>query len=142
MKIQYVKQPSGAILAFEACYVTNDAGKEVQVTSAVGEPATKAAYEKQEAKREKEKAAYKAEALKPVSVTMRQARLALLEAGLLDNVQNIVAGMQGVEGTAARIEWEYSSTMVRSQPLVAQLAAVLKLKPADVDALFLSASTK
>jgi hypothetical protein len=66
----------------------------------------------------------------------------LLEAGLLDNVQNTIAGMQGAEGAAARIEWEYSSTMVRSQPLVAALAATLKLTPADVDALFLSASTK
>jgi hypothetical protein len=86
--------------------------------------------------------AAQAEATKPQEVTMRQARLALLEAGLLDNVQNIVAGMQGVEGAAARIEWEYSSTMVRSQPLVAALAAALKLTSADVDALFLSSSTK
>jgi hypothetical protein len=84
--------------------------------------------------------AAQAEAAKPTSVTMRQARLALLEAGLLDNVQNIVAGMQGAEGAAARIEWEYSSTMVRSQPLVAALAAALKLTSADVDALFLTAS--
>jgi hypothetical protein len=86
--------------------------------------------------------AAQAEAAKPTSVTMRQARLALLEAGLLDNVQNTIAGMQGAEGAAARIEWEYSSTMVRSQPLVAALAAALKLTSADVDALFLSASTK
>jgi hypothetical protein len=83
-----------------------------------------------------------AEAAKPQRVTMRQARLALLEAGLLDNVQKIIAGMQGVEGAAARIEWEYSSEMVRTQPLVETMAAALKLKPADIDALFLSASTK
>jgi hypothetical protein len=84
----------------------------------------------------------KAEAAKPKSVTMRQARLALLEAGLLDNVQDIIAGMQGSNGAAARIEWEYSSNMVRSQPLITAMAAALKLTDADVDALFLSASTK
>jgi hypothetical protein len=81
------------------------------------------------------------ESAKPKRVTMRQARLALLKAGLLDNVQDIVANMPGAEGAAARIEWEYSSEILRAQPLVSQLGAALKLTPADLDALFLSAST-
>jgi hypothetical protein len=141
MKIQYVKQPSGAIIAFEACYVTNDAGKEVQVTSAVGEPATKAAYEKQEAKREKEKLAAQAEAMKPKEVTMRQARLALLQAGLLDRVTATIAGMPSPQKQAAEIEWEYSNSLKRSQPLVTQLGTALGLDAVALDALFFTAST-
>jgi hypothetical protein len=84
--------------------------------------------------------ALQAEAAKPKRVTMRQARLALMQAGLLDNVQNAMAGMQGVEGTAARIEWEYSNEMSHGQPLIVSMASVLKLTDADVDALFLTAS--
>lgn len=75
-------------------------------------------------------------------VTMRQARLALLEAGLLSTVETAIANMAGVAGEAARIEWEYSSTMKRNQPLVAALSAVLGLTAAMLDALFLSASQK
>jgi hypothetical protein len=130
MKTYYTKSDAGAI-------------ESVNMTDAVFE-SVKGKYKflAESSKAVKDYLAAQAEAAKPKSVTMRQARLALLEAGLLDNVQNTVAGMQGPEGAAARIEWEYSSTMVRSQPLITAMAAALKLTDADVDALFLSASTK
>lgn len=69
----------------------------------------------------------------PTSVTMRQARLALLQAGCLDAVSAAVAQMGG----AAVIEWEYAQVVERSSPLVAALA----LPTAEVDGLFTLAAT-
>lgn len=86
--------------------------------------------------------AAQANALKPKEVTMRQARLALLETGKLAAVTAAIAGIPGVAGDAARIEWEYSSVLKRSQPLVGAMAQVLGLSIAQLDALFLSASQK
>lgn len=80
-------------------------------------------------------------ALVPKSVTMRQARLALLENGLLSTVQQAIANMQGVEGDKARIEWEFSSEVVRDKQLVASLGAALSLAEEQLDALFTLAAT-
>ena len=68
----------------------------------------------------------------PASITMRQARLALLAAGLLDAVN---AGMATMP-TAVQIEWEFASTVDRASPQVALLAAALSLDDAALDALF------
>ena len=77
----------------------------------------------------------------PESVTMRQARLALLNAGLLSSVNTAIASMPGVQGEAARIEWDYSNEVVRSQPLTLSLAAALGLTPEQMDQLFITAAT-
>ncbi|WP_395055181.1 hypothetical protein [Polaromonas sp.] len=77
---------------------------------------------------------------KPLAVTMRQARLALLRAGLLTKVNDAVTAMPGVEGAAARIEWEYSQEVQRDKALVKALVPVLGLTDAQLDALFLDAS--
>jgi phosphoribosylamine-glycine ligase len=138
--MQYLKQPDGSIISFAPAFVTNDKGEKIQVTAASGEPATKAAYDKQEAKREKEKVVAQAEAMKPKEVTMRQARLALLQAGLLDKVTAAIAGMPSPQKQAAEIEWEYSNSLKRSQPLVVQLGAALGLDAAALDLLFSTAS--
>lgn len=84
--------------------------------------------------------AAQAEAAKPKEVTMRQARLALLQAGLLDSVITAIAGMPSPQKQAAEIEWEYSNSLKRSQPLVIQLGAALGLDTAKLDELFLTAS--
>lgn len=76
----------------------------------------------------------------PQSVTMRQARLALLGAGLLTQVNDAVASMAGVEGESARIEWEYATRVERNSPLVDGLAAALNLDGASLDNLFTSAA--
>lgn len=76
----------------------------------------------------------------PKAVTMRQARLALLQAGKLTAVNDAVAGMQGAAGEAARIEWEYSQEVQRDKALVLALAPVLGLSEAQLDALFIAAS--
>lgn len=77
----------------------------------------------------------------PTTVTMRQARLALLQSGLLATVNNAVATMLGAEGDAARIEWEFSSMVERNRPLVQSLSASLGLTSAQLDDLFVLAAT-
>lgn len=73
-------------------------------------------------------------------VTMRQARLALLQAGLLQTVNDAVASMPGAAGEDARIEWEYSQEVQRDKQLVLALAPVLGLSEAQLDALFVAAA--
>lgn len=72
----------------------------------------------------------------PEVVTMRQARLALLSAGLLAQVNTAVANMPGTEGDAARIEWEYAQGVRRDSPLVAGLSAALGLTDETLDNLY------
>ena len=72
----------------------------------------------------------------PEVVTMRQARLALLGAGLLAQVNTTVANMPGAEGDAARIEWEYAQEVRRDSPLVAGLSAALGLTDETLDNLY------
>ena len=68
----------------------------------------------------------------PTSITMRQARLALLQAGLLDTVNAGVSSM----GQAAQIEWEFAATVDRTSTLVGTLATALGLDAVALDALF------
>ncbi len=77
----------------------------------------------------------------PASVTMRQARLTLLQSGLLTQVNAAIANMPGAEGDAARIEWEYAQEARRDSPLLAQLAGALGLSDAQLDDLFRLAAT-
>lgn len=73
---------------------------------------------------------------KPVAVvTMRQARLALLDAGLLQPINDAVKAA----GDAAQIEWEYASEIRRDSPLITQLAVGLKLSDEQIDDLFTKA---
>lgn len=72
------------------------------------------------------------EPIAPTVVTMRQARLAMLKIGMLTGVNSTVANMPGAQGDAARIEWEFSSTVERHGPL----AQALCLTDAQLDDLF------
>lgn len=76
----------------------------------------------------------------PRAVSMRQARLALLQAGLLAGVNTAVAALPGLDGDAARVEWEYAQEVRRDSPLVANLASAMSLDAARLDELFLAAS--
>lgn len=76
----------------------------------------------------------------PAEVTMRQARLALLAAGLLDDVEAAIAGMDEPAKTAAQIEWEYSNALERDNTLVAILGPALGLSTNQVDDLFRAAA--
>ncbi len=77
----------------------------------------------------------------PQSVTMRQARLALLQTGLLEQVNIAIQNLPGSQGEAARIEWEFSSTVERNRPLLQSLVVALNLTEAQLDDLFNLAAT-
>lgn len=77
----------------------------------------------------------------PQTVTMRQARIALLDAGLLDAVQSSIATMPGTDGERARIDWEYALEVRRDWPLISYMARDLGLTDEQVDALFVTAAT-
>ena len=76
----------------------------------------------------------------PASVTMRQARLALLGAGMLQPVDAAIAAMPSPAKEAAQIEWEFSNEVQRHNGFVEQLGPALGLTPAQVDALFVAAA--
>lgn len=74
-------------------------------------------------------------------VSMRQARLALLGAGLLSSVDAAIAGIPDVaQRAAALIDWEYATEVRRVSPLVASLGPALGLDDAQIDALFEAAA--
>ena len=76
----------------------------------------------------------------PQSVTPRQARLALLQAGLLSQVDDALASLDAPEREAAQIEWEYATTIERGSAWIANLGAALGLSELDIDELFVTAS--
>ena len=78
----------------------------------------------------------------PDTVTMRQARLALLSAGLLSAVNAAIAALPEPQKSAAEIEWEYSQEVQRHNGLVVQLAPVLGLAENDLDQLFIDAAAR
>lgn len=72
----------------------------------------------------------------PSVVSMRQARLALLQSNLLSTVTAAIeAGSE-----ADKITWEYATEVRRDDVLVQNLAAALGLSDHDVDNLFVLAS--
>ena len=77
----------------------------------------------------------------PTEVTMRQARLALFQQGLLSNVQTAIDGLSEPQKTVTQISWDYAQTVKRDDDLVVQLSGALGLTNADLDGLFTLAST-
>lgn len=74
----------------------------------------------------------------PGSVTARQIRLALIDAGIdLDQIAALLA-----DNPAALVEWEYAATIERDHPLVLALGGALQLDSEDVSDLFAAAATK
>ena len=76
-----------------------------------------------------------------MKVTMRQARLALLQQNLLSQVESAIAGMQEPEKSQVSIEWEYASTVERTSPWMSTMGAALGLTDEQLDQLFETAST-
>lgn len=75
--------------------------------------------------------------LVPSVVFMRQARLALLQVGVLAQVNLAIAN--GTE--ADKITWEYATEVRRSDALVLNMATALGLSSADLDSLFTLAAS-
>ena len=71
------------------------------------------------------------------SVTMRQASLALLNAGLLDDVEALVDKLP----RAYQIEWDRASVVQRDNPLVEIVRQQHGLTNAQIDDLFTLAAT-
>ncbi len=68
----------------------------------------------------------------PTTVSMRQARLALLQVNMLSQIEIAIAsGSQ-----ADKITWEYATEVNRSDALVINMSAALGLSEAQLDALF------
>lgn len=65
------------------------------------------------------------------SITMRQARLYLLGAGLLSQVDAVIA-----KNEAWKIEWEYATEVQKDSPLVLALASELHLSMEAIDLMF------
>ena len=63
-----------------------------------------------------------------------QMRLALLAAGVLDQVQAIADG-----NPQASIVWEYATVITRNNPLIASLGGDNGFTPEQIDALFIAA---
>jgi hypothetical protein len=65
---------------------------------------------------------------------MRQARLALLAAGLLVTVNDFIA----TQPDEIKIYWEYSQELYRYHPVLIALGAALGLSVEQIDDLFVS----
>jgi hypothetical protein len=76
----------------------------------------------------------------PTSVTMWQARHALLNAGLYAQVEAALQAMPGDNGQRARIDWDYAANVKRDFPLIIGMQQMFGWTDEQVDALFISAS--
>lgn len=77
----------------------------------------------------------------PQSVSMRQARLALLAAGQLQAVEDAIDAIPDAETRqATRVDWDYATTVERNSGAVELLAAALNMNEETVDALFTDAA--
>jgi len=74
----------------------------------------------------------------PTVLTMRQARLVLFTAGLINSVQAAIDSLPSPQKEKAQIEWEYSNEVQRHNGFVSQLAPALGLTSEQVDALFVT----
>jgi hypothetical protein len=78
----------------------------------------------------------------PTVVSMRQARLALLDIGLLNQVDAAISSLPSPQKEEAQIEWEYATEIWRDSPTMIMLGSALGLSEVQIDALFMAASAK
>lgn len=74
-------------------------------------------------------------------VTMRQARLALFEAGKLDMIAPAIEQLPEPERTKVRIEWEYAQEIRKDWPALQSLAQAIGLDAAALTEMFNYAAT-
>jgi hypothetical protein len=72
----------------------------------------------------------------PLSITPRQARLILLQQGLLPYVEKTILE----QDEATRITWEYASEFRRDDPLLTGIAKNLNLTDEQIDQFFIEAA--
>lgn len=117
-------------MTYKICYWDSELGEQAERDSTPEEDAQQAAD-----------IAASAVILVPQTVTMRQARLALLGAGLLAQVSTEIAALPSPQKESAEIEWEFSSEVHRNKPFVIALGAALGLTEQQLDNLFITAAT-
>lgn len=78
----------------------------------------------------------------PAVVTMRQARLALLEIGKYSQIDAAIALLPSPEKEKAEIEWQYSNEVQRHNGFVSLLGPGLGLTETDINNLFILAASK
>ena len=71
----------------------------------------------------------------PYKISIRQAKLALLGAGLLDDIENAMASAD----RSVQISWEYATEFERDNPIILYFQSQLNLSKEQVDNLFISA---
>lgn len=76
----------------------------------------------------------------PAFVTMREAKLALFAAGLLDNVDEAITNLPSPNKELATIEWTSASMIYRDSAFVQALGGSLNLTEEQIDDLFIGAS--
>lgn len=74
-------------------------------------------------------------------VSMRQARLALHQQGLLSSVEDAINLIPEPEKSKIKIEWEYSNAIFRDSPWLSTFASALGLTEQQMDDLFALAAT-
>lgn len=70
----------------------------------------------------------------PTTITARQLRLALVEKGVdIGKIDKIINALPEEQKTVAQISWEYAHTFERNNPMILQIAEVMKLTSEDLD---------
>jgi len=75
----------------------------------------------------------------PAVISAKQGKLALLDAGLYDEIETYIGTLTGAAGTRARITWSAATTFRRDDLILNTIAADKGLTSADVDQIFLRA---
>jgi len=75
----------------------------------------------------------------PPTITAYQARVALSDAGLLDQVENLIGSPE--TPIKIKLAWNTGINLRRDNPMISLLTSQLGLSPSDVDDLFAHAKT-
>ena len=78
------------------------------------------------------------EVIVPQRITARQAQLALLEAGLLDDVEATIEALPANVRAHVRIEWDRATHVERGSTVTQMVATAVGLTAAQVDELFVA----
>ena len=74
----------------------------------------------------------------PKSITARQARLALLQIGKLDDVAAAISNLESPTKEQVQIEWEYATDIYRNNGFIDALGSALGLDKNALDDLFIA----
>jgi len=85
---------------------------------------------------------YELQARLPKEATPRAIRLALLEMGILDQVETYLNNLTEPAKSKAKISWEYATMIYKTDPIVQTMGATLGFTEAQIDDIFVLAQSK